>query len=422
MKANLFQSKRTATHPITFFFLMLPYGISGGFITVTLPFILVHQGFSVAGAAVITALGVSANIWRFLWSPLADLTLSLHKWYLIGTAFCALTLLLLCFISLNPDSKGILSVTVFLTQVAATCVALPVGGLMAQTVSNEYKGRAGGWNQAGNLGGCALGGGAGVWLTTHASFQLAVVILSLVMIGCCLALIFVPPVYAEQGKSLPEGFKAIYSDLISLIHSPIAIYSIAVIITPIGIGACSHIWSSIAGDWQVNADGIALFTGTLNGIILAFGCMAGGWMADRFGRWNTFFGAGIAMAMITFTMSFLPQLPSTYKAGIMMYALVMGLNYASYSAIVLHAIGRGLASTKYALLSSVGNIPVVGMTAFVGWLHDARGVKDMLLGETFIGIGFVIISVLALYVLRIKKIIGTGTNVSIDPVVKRHAD
>ncbi|HEY5124229.1 MAG TPA: hypothetical protein VIK14_10885, partial [Ignavibacteria bacterium] len=77
--------KRNTANPFTFLFLVLPYGVSNGFVYVTLPFLLTKHGFSVAAAASITALGLSANIWRFLWSPMTDLSLSLHKWYLIGT-------------------------------------------------------------------------------------------------------------------------------------------------------------------------------------------------------------------------------------------------------------------------------------------------------------------------------------------------
>jgi hypothetical protein len=46
-------------------------------------------------------LGFSANLWRFVWAPLTELTVSLHKWYLIGIIFCAATLLLLCFIPVS---------------------------------------------------------------------------------------------------------------------------------------------------------------------------------------------------------------------------------------------------------------------------------------------------------------------------------
>jgi len=53
---------RESTAPFTFFLLVLPFGITSGFISITLPYILTHEGFSVAAAASMVALGVSANL------------------------------------------------------------------------------------------------------------------------------------------------------------------------------------------------------------------------------------------------------------------------------------------------------------------------------------------------------------------------
>lgn len=56
-------------------------GISQGFVTVALPFLLTKNGFTVALTAGIVAIGLSANLWRFVWGPVVDLSLSLHKWF-----------------------------------------------------------------------------------------------------------------------------------------------------------------------------------------------------------------------------------------------------------------------------------------------------------------------------------------------------
>ena len=160
---------RDSTRPFVFFFLVLPYGISSGFVSITLPFVLTRVGFSVALAASIVAIGVSANLWRFLWGPVADLTLTARRWYLLGLGTSAATLLLLAFLSLHQNAVAILMAVVFVSQVAGTLIVLPVGGLMAHTVAEGAKGRAAGWYQAGNLG----GNGVGVWLASHFSKEIA---------------------------------------------------------------------------------------------------------------------------------------------------------------------------------------------------------------------------------------------------------
>lgn len=308
-------------------------------------------------------------------------------------------------VPLETDAIGILTIIVFVSQIAATLIVSPVGGFMAKTIPEEKKGRAGGWYQAGGLGGMGLGGGAGIWLSTHFSYQAAIVVLSVVIVFCSSALHFVPQVYAEKDKLLRERFKMITDDIRGLFHSPVAFFTMAIIITPIGIGAAYYLWSSVAIDWKVDANTVALITGIFSGVISFIACALGGWLADKLGRWWTFLGAGTLMALVTLIMSVSAYIPTTYIIGVLFYAFTYGLANAGFSAIVLHAIGKGLASTKYALLSSLGNIPYAYMTYLDGRMHDAYNIKTMLLGETFLGILFVVISLFILHQLRIKKIV-----------------
>ena len=78
------------------------------------------------------------------------------------------------------------------------------------------------------------------------------------------------------------------------------------------------------------------------------------------------------------------------------YAFITGVTTAAFSAIVLLAMGQGLASTNYALLSSLSNIPVVYMTAFDGWVHDEYGIKFMLIGEALLAVLFILLFLLFL--------------------------
>lgn len=73
--------ERQGSPPTAYFFLVAPYGICAGFASVTLPFVLTKAGWSVSATSVLVAVAVSSNLWRFVWSPLADLTFSTRTWY-----------------------------------------------------------------------------------------------------------------------------------------------------------------------------------------------------------------------------------------------------------------------------------------------------------------------------------------------------
>lgn len=366
-----------STSPVTIFFLVLPYGISGGFATVTLPFALTRAGFSVAMSASIVAFAISSNIWRFAWGPVADLTLTLRRWYAIGLVACAVTLLVLGWTPLDPHRAGLLTLIAFGSQVAATLVVLPVGGLMAHTVADAEKGRAAGWYQAGNLGGGGLGGGAGVWLVSHFSTRAATAVLAAAIIACVAALYFVPDVQASSGR-LGRKLREIGGDFRSMAQSPAALLTIALFASPIGIGAANNIWSAVAPDWRAGPNTVALATGVFNGVTSAIGCLAGGWIADRAGRWWAFFGSGVLLAAVAVAMAVGPRTPAAYATGVLVYAGSLGVANAAFSALALHVIGRGAASAKYAILSSIANVPVAYMTAFDGWAHDRSGSAGML--------------------------------------------
>ena len=64
------------------------------------------------------------------------------------------------------------------------------------------------------------------------------------------------------------------------------------------------------------------------------------------------------MALVAIIMAITARTPNAFSVGVLAYALTCGMAYAAFSVIVLLAIGRGAASTKYATLSSLGNLPL----------------------------------------------------------------
>jgi MFS family permease len=369
---------RRTVQPITFFFLVLPEGLSIGFISVTLPFLMTRAGFPVAQSASIVAIGLSANAWRFLWGPIIDATRSLRSWYVTGVVAATVTLAVLSVSPLTPTAAGLLTVLVFVSQVAATFVVIPVGGLMAQCVLDDEKGRAGGWYQAASLGGSSLGGGAGVWLASHTSVQIAGLTMVAVMAASATAIRAVPPLNRTADDPLTQRLRSIAMDFRDMLRSPRSVFAILLFVSPIGIGAAYILWTALAPDWRASADTVAWTNGLFGGLGSAIGCVAGGWIADRVGKWWAYFGSGALLGLVALVLALSPRTPAFYAGGTLGYAVTMGVAYAAFSALVLYVIGRGAAATKYAIMASLGNLPVAYMTAFEGWLHDRAGVVLML--------------------------------------------
>jgi len=318
------------------------------------------------------------------------------SWYLLGLATAAVTLFLLGFIPIQHNAIGLLMAVVFISQVAGTLIVLPIGGLMAHTVADEAKGRAAGWYQAGNLGGTGLGGGAGVWLASHFSKEIAGGALAIAMLASAAAIYFASDVRIVSTETIAERMRLLGRDIFDMLRLAIPLFTIVLVMSPIGAGAMNGLWSAVAPDWKAEPDRVALVAGIFNGVISAAGCIAGGWIADRVGRWWSYFGSGILMAVVAIIMAVAPRTPNAFTIGVLAYALTCGMAYAAFSAIILLAIGRGAASTKYATLSSLGNLPVVYMTASDGWVHDRFGTAWMLHSEALIAIVCIVIAIAVL--------------------------
>ena len=384
---------RPFAKPYYFFFLFLPAGISMGFVSVTLPYLLTQHGFSVAKTAGIVALGVSANLWRFLWGPVADLTLSLRKWYWIGVIASVVSLQLLCLTPFTLKGAIVLMIIVFISQLSSTFVMLPLGGIMANRIPEEKKGQASGWYQAGNLGGVGLGGGAGLWLANHFSVTIAGLVLCVMSLLSALFIFFIEDVVREKQETVSAAIGNLGKSILAMVRVPVILFVIILICMPIGTGGASNLFSAIATDWNASADTVALVTGILSGMISALGCVLGGFMADRWGVWVAYLGAGAIGAFCTIVMALAPMQPYVYIAGVLEYSFGLGLINAAFSAVLLFAVGKKNASTKYAMLASLGNLPVVYMTTVDGWSHDKFNSKIMLLLEAGLCLLFVIICV-----------------------------
>src|SRR5438094_7567675 len=268
---------------------------------------------------------------------------------------------------------------------------------MAHTVAEGAKGRAAGWYRPGNLGGNGIGGGVGVWFASHFSKEIAGGGLAIAMLASAAAIYFVCDVRVVANETLGERMRILWRDILSMVRAAIPLFTIVLVCSPIGASAMNNLWSAVAPDWSVTADQVALVCGVLNGVVSAIGCVIGGWVADRVGRWWSYFGSGCLIALVAVILAVAPRTPHAFTTGVLAYALTCGMAYAAFSAVVLLAIGRGAASTKYATLSSLGNLPVVYMTASDGWVHDRYGTGWMLYYEALIAI---VCIVLALAVLR----------------------
>jgi hypothetical protein len=147
--------------PPLFIFLYLPSGLTQGFVTVTLSYILANRDVSVGAIAGLVSLNLLPLTWKFLIGPVLDMTLSSVRWFVICIAVTAAVFVTLGFAPLNAAGLPLLSVLSLALGAAGSASGSSATAAMALTTPNEHRGSVAGWQQAGALGGVGLGGGGG---------------------------------------------------------------------------------------------------------------------------------------------------------------------------------------------------------------------------------------------------------------------
>ncbi len=384
---------RRRPHPIVYLLLYVPYGIAFGFVTVTLGWLLSHAGASVEAIAALAGMGLVANSWKVVWSPLVDTTLSAKAWFLIGLVVTAASLAGIALLPLKVSLLPLFGWLALASGVAGTLVAIAVDRLMAFDVPDHLKGQAGGWSQAGNLGGTGLGGGAGLWLAQHTGHPwIAGSLLAAISLACAWPLLrIVEPGRLADGRSYFAVLIETGADVLTLVKTRIGLLACFLMLLPIGSGGLQQLWAAIAKDWGAGADEVALVGGLLSGLVSIPGCIVGGYIADKIDKKRAYSLFGIVLSLVAVGMALAPRTGMTFLVFACIYNFIVGFCYGAYSAVTLEAIGHGAAATKFNLISSISNVPILVVTLVDGWAETKFGITGMLWAEAAMGVTGVVI-------------------------------
>jgi PAT family beta-lactamase induction signal transducer AmpG len=361
--------------------LFAPFGISAGYVSVTLAFLLGRSGLSTLQITTIIAATVWVQTWKVLWAPIVDTVGNPKVWYGVGATGVGATILAMSVLPANASQVPAIALLAAISSAASTLVSLSTEIFLAQCVPPAIQGRASGWAQAGNMGGAGVGGGLGLLLAEHvAQPWVSGAVLGAICIACWGCLLWMPA--ARRTRSAPSylhDLKGVALDVWEVARSRAGYLALILMVLPIASGAAP--WSAIAGEWQAGADLVAWVNGVAGGLAAAAGAMVGGYVCDRLSPGRAYCVFGLVVGAIAVGMAWSARTPTAFVVFTMAYSAVVGCGFAAYSAIVLQAIGQRSAATNFNLMSALANVPIAVMTSFDGWMHDRFGTDAMLYGE-----------------------------------------
>ena len=367
-------------HPILFFFFYMPFGIFTGYLSVTLTFLFSKSGISIKQIAGLAAINLLPQIFKFLWAPLVDTTFTIKTWYLISAVLTASAIFATGIVPIKASNLVLFSSMILICSFARSFMSAAINGLAAHDIADNLKGRVGGYNQAGNLGGGAIGGGAGLWLAQHtAFFWLPGATLALICILCCAGLFFIrEPVSTIRVKSRRQTLLNVLKDIRQTLKTNRGLLALLLNLIPLGTGAASYLFAGIAKDWHAGADTVALVTGGLGGLAIIIGCLIGGWISDRINKQKAFVLFSLLQALCCVAMAFCPHVPAMYILWTLAYALINGFVNGAYAAFCLEASGRGAAASKFEIYASASYLPLYFMFWMLGLTYAKWGAPGML--------------------------------------------
>lgn len=421
--------QKKGPHPFLYFLLFLPFGATSGFITVTIGALASRAGIADEVVVTLTATNTLPHTWKFLWAPLVDTIWTGRGWYITTNLISSAAIITLGFIPITSGNFGLIKVIIFINGLSTTFVGMCTEALMAKLTPPDERGAAGGWSQAGNLGGATIGG-LGLILANNLAFDwMPFVIVGGLLLSCSVVLSMVKEPPRAADKTFGQSMKELGRSLSHLLFSkkkienlsdkkwffafPIAwiyilsgagILAITLSLMPIGSGGAQNVFPLMGKEWATSDNIVSFSNGLITGIAAIFGSLAGGYLADKIDKRWAYAVSGVILAGFAFLMAISPKTAPFYVAFCMLYSVGLGMCYATFTAFVLDIIGHTGGATKYNLFASLANMPIYAMALIDGWAATKYGRVNMLWVDGGAGVCGAVFLMLVVFLLTWLKV------------------
>ncbi|HLI04338.1 MAG TPA: MFS transporter [Terracidiphilus sp.] len=356
--------------PWLFAFLIAPDAvISLGLVSGALSYLLRNEGVEPARAASIVALLALPHAIYFLWGPLTDFWLPRRAW-LISSAIAAAALLGIAFHQPRLGATRTIAI-IFAGACLGEFVVAACGGIMGTLRSEVNRRRAGSAYQTGSLVFGAVTVFLMVWLAERVSLARLGWIVAAMIALPALAVFAAPggePASRATAAASPLRTAArIWREFRSTFLRREAIPYTLMCAFPASSGAMIGLLPELARDYGVSGAQVAWINGLGGALLTAAGAMAVSLIPVRVRTPIAFLTAGIVNAGTLAILALGSLRPAVYFTGTVLFLFTIGGCYALFTGVVLEFMGdSGMSgSSRYAIINSIGNLPV----AYMAWIN-----------------------------------------------------
>ena len=364
--------------PWLFNFLIAPMAaMSIGLVGGALSYLLRREGVDPARGASIVALVSLPHAIYFLWGPITDFWIRRRTWLMLAAAAAAAAQLAAFHQPrlAAPRAVGLM----FLGLCFGGLVVAACGGIMGTLRSEKNRRLAGSFYQSGSL----VFGGLAVFLLVSLADRLRLGALGW-MVAAMIALPSLFALAAPAQTLLSEhtarqAASRIWQEFRSTFLCWEAIPYTLLITFPMCSGAMIGLLPGLAADYGVSGQQVAWMNGVAGALLMAAGAMSASLIPVGVRAPFAFLAAGLANAATLGVLALGPPRPAVYFTGTVLYLFTIGVCYALFTAVALEFLGGSgkSGSSRYAIINSLGNLPVAYMSYLDGRSYAHWGPRAM---------------------------------------------
>jgi PAT family beta-lactamase induction signal transducer AmpG len=364
--------------PWLFNFLIAPMAVMAiGLVGGALSYLLRREGVDPAHGASIVALVTLPHAIYFLWGPITDFWMRRRTWLMLAAAAAAAAQLAAFHQPslASPWAIGLM----FLGLCFGGLVVAACGGIMGTLRSERSRRLAGSFYQSGSL----AFGGLAVFLLVSLAERLPLgslgwIVAAMIMLPS-LAALAAPGQPALSEHTAREAASRIWQEFHSTFLRWEAIPYTLLITFPMCSGAMIGLLPGLAADYGVSGRQVAWMNGLAGALLMAAGAMSASLIPIRVRVPIAYLLAGLVNAATLAVLALGPLRPAVYFTSTVLYLFTIGTCYALFTGVALEFLGGSgkSGSSRYAIINSLGNIPVAYMEYLDGRSYAHWGPRAM---------------------------------------------
>ncbi|MEO8550119.1 MAG: MFS transporter, partial [Kofleriaceae bacterium] len=278
-----------------------PYGASGAFLGIIMPYLAKRSGADLDAISWYVTLLFVPSFLQFTYAPIVDFGPRRKHWLVLLSVIGAIALFAALQLDIHDQTGTFLGVAL-VAQFATSLVGSCNGGLMATTMTDAQRGKAGGWYNVGNLAGGGLAAALAIYLTGHGYTSETVGgVLALMMVAPALAALTIDePARATTETTFGQAIVKVWREVGDVLLSRSGLTGALLCLSPVGTAALANYFSAIADEYvrhdlagtlaampvdqakafldEKVADVVAFVTGPVGQILTTIGAVVGGFL------------------------------------------------------------------------------------------------------------------------------------------------